>query len=381
MKTWVSTLLALLAGYLIYNTWFATDETEEPTVDAPRILEVAPPDGGTSDGTDAEAAADRDQDQPRRSFDLDSKPVGPAATQESVADRAAADLDKKRHAAIENGNDKRAAQLAQQILSEYPETRAAGWVNFEFGREHYHAYQSLGRTKAGLERAKEAWKYWTKALLFARADGAEKDELRARLDKLAKDLLFTSRHIEGIDRMHTPRRGDTLEVLCKKTFRNYGARTSPGFVAAVNGMRSPKDLRAREPIRVPLGTLSIRVVKHEFRLYVLLDDCYVRSFGVGLGRQGGTPVTTFVVGGMNKNPDWYPKPGLKIPFGDSRNILGTRWIGFRNTPEHRGFGIHGTSDPSSIGREESSGCVRMLNREVEILFDWLTPGTKIAVVR
>jgi lipoprotein-anchoring transpeptidase ErfK/SrfK len=80
-----------------------------------------------------------------------------------------------------------------------------------------------------------------------------------------------------------------------------------------------------------------------------------------------------------KNPDWYRRPGVKIPYGHPDNILGTRWLGFRNSPEYRGFGIHGTSDPASIGRAQSSGCVRMLNADIETLYEWAAPGTVVRI--
>ena len=58
-----------------------------------------------------------------------------------------------------------------------------------------------------------------------------------------------------------------------------------------------------------------------------------------------------------------------------------RWIGFDNSAEYRGFGIHGTIDPTSVGQEESSGCVRMLQADVELLYDWIPEGTTVVIRR
>ena len=45
-----------------------------------------------------------------------------------------------------------------------------------------------------------------------------------------------------------------------------------------------------------------------------------------------------------------------------------------------GYGIHGTTDPVSIGTQATQGCVRMLNNEVEELFDILPEGTEVVIV-
>jgi lipoprotein-anchoring transpeptidase ErfK/SrfK len=146
-------------------------------------------------------------------------------------------------------------------------------------------------------------------------------------------------------------------------------------------MKGPTALRAGEPVKVPLGESEIVVVKSEFRLYFLHNGGYVRDFPVGLGREGSTPETTFVIREKIRNPDWNPKPGVTIPYGSPENILGTRWMAFNNSAEYRGFGIHGTTQPDSIGKEASSGCVRMLRPDVELLFDWCARGTRVRVVR
>jgi lipoprotein-anchoring transpeptidase ErfK/SrfK len=78
-----------------------------------------------------------------------------------------------------------------------------------------------------------------------------------------------------------------------------------------------------------------------------------------------------------KNPVWYSPDGI-YQFGDPKNVLGSRWIGFEDKKGLYGYGIHGTTDPDSIGREMSNGCVRLNNEDVEDLFDYVK--TKMTVV-
>ena len=58
--------------------------------------------------------------------------------------------------------------------------------------------------------------------------------------------------------------------------------------------------------------------------------------------------------------------------------FGTRWIGL-DVPWGI-YGIHGTNNPASIGRDASSGCVRMRNRDVEQLYKWVSVGTPVRIL-
>ena len=68
------------------------------------------------------------------------------------------------------------------------------------------------------------------------------------------------------------------------------------------------------------------------------------------------------------NPTWY-HAGKVVPPGKN-NPVGSRWIGL----SEKGYGIHGTNAPGSIGRNVSHGCIRMRNRDVEQLFELVKVG-------
>lgn len=69
-----------------------------------------------------------------------------------------------------------------------------------------------------------------------------------------------------------------------------------------------------------------------------------------------------------------------IPGGSLENPLGSRWIGFdaRET-DGRMYGVHGTNNPSSIGKRVSQGCIRLKNEVIESLYPQIPLGTKILV--
>jgi lipoprotein-anchoring transpeptidase ErfK/SrfK len=70
---------------------------------------------------------------------------------------------------------------------------------------------------------------------------------------------------------------------------------------------------------------------------------------------------------------------------DPKNPLGERWIGLTGIDGHavgkQSYGIHGTIEPDSIGKQASMGCIRMRNEDVEMVFDMLTEGKSVVVVR
>ena len=84
-----------------------------------------------------------------------------------------------------------------------------------------------------------------------------------------------------------------------------------------------------------------------------------------------SPTGVYQIVNSIADPTWYTK-GKIVPPGKC-NPLGTRWLGL----SRKGYGIHGTNRPSSIGRNASHGCIRMRNREVEELFKMVAVGEKV----
>jgi lipoprotein-anchoring transpeptidase ErfK/SrfK len=159
-------------------------------------------------------------------------------------------------------------------------------------------------------------------------------------------------------------------------------------------MRIQNALRTgiRTTIRAPLKKLKAQVVKPEpvivirrgsNRLMLFHGTRLVRTFPVATGMaQYPTPLGDFQIVVKELNPWWYPPTqdawaaGLKpVPPGPG-NPLGTRWMGL-SAP---GVGIHGTSEPWSIGHSESHGCIRMQVPSAEWLFTRVRVGTPVFIV-
>jgi lipoprotein-anchoring transpeptidase ErfK/SrfK len=117
-----------------------------------------------------------------------------------------------------------------------------------------------------------------------------------------------------------------------------------------------------------------------------LGTTFVHQFPVGLGLDGSTPRGEWRVRTKLLNPTYYPpRGGDIIAADDPRNPLGERWIALEGlSGEALGqqrYGIHGTIEPESIGREESLGCIRMYNEDVQQLYTYLVEKHSTVTIR
>ncbi len=155
----------------------------------------------------------------------------------------------------------------------------------------------------------------------------------------------------------------------------YSNNTTVEAFQRLNGLKSTSSvILPGQTLQYISGEWSIKVSKSHFVLGLYLDGRLYRIYQVCVGRQDRTPSGTFAISQKQLNPSWTFN-GEVIPFGDPRNVLGTRWLGLEATgdTDHglKGYGIHGTTEPETIGSAASDGCVRMRNEEVEELYDFI----------
>jgi lipoprotein-anchoring transpeptidase ErfK/SrfK len=136
------------------------------------------------------------------------------------------------------------------------------------------------------------------------------------------------------------------------------------------------------PSKEAAGTIVIDTA-HTYLYYVNGDGTAVR-YGIGVGRDGFTWSGREKVSRMAEWPDWYPpkemiqrQPNLpRMMAGGPGNPLGARALYLGNTL----YRIHGTNEPATIGRFVSSGCIRLLNEDIEDLYSRVRVGTKVVVL-
>ncbi|TBL81414.1 L,D-transpeptidase [Paenibacillus thalictri] len=115
-----------------------------------------------------------------------------------------------------------------------------------------------------------------------------------------------------------------------------------------------------KPLSEPL---RIIVDKTAHRLALVSGNVIIRNYPVGLGGDK-TPVGEYAISEKVRNPN-----------GKSNGEFGSRGMTLSDTL----YAIHGTNKPSSVGKDESHGCIRMLQQDVEELFDMAPMGTKVTI--
>ena len=198
-------------------------------------------------------------------------------------------------------------------------------------------------------------------------------EIKELLDKLNEELIFSSLPSPDAT-MYTVQPGDVLARIAKQFNTNYE------LIARIN-KKSPTRLNIGDKLKILTGKEKILINKSDYTLTLLLNDYYVKQYRIGIGKNDKTPAGTFEVKNKMKEPTWYSPSGGIFPYGHPENILGTRWIGFKDKPGLYGYGIHGTTLPESIGTASSNGCVRMVNSDMEELYDFVTSDTEIIIQR
>jgi len=136
------------------------------------------------------------------------------------------------------------------------------------------------------------------------------------------------------------------------------------------------------PTNEPAGTIIVDTPNTH--LYLVLGHGQAMRYGIGVGREGFTWTGTERISKMKEWPDWFPPKEMidRQPYlprfmaGGPSNPLGARamYLG------HTLYRIHGTNQPSTIGTFVSSGCIRLVNEDVEDLYSRVQVGTRVVVL-
>lgn len=128
------------------------------------------------------------------------------------------------------------------------------------------------------------------------------------------------------------------------------------------------------------------------RLYYVETGGFATRYVVAVGRAGTSLKGNAVVGRKAEWPSWRPTDGMirRQPWkyaryknglpGGPNNPLGSRALYLYRGGRDTYYRIHGTNNPSSIGRAVSNGCIRMLNEHVEELYRRVPVGAKVTVL-
>ncbi|HET7712588.1 MAG TPA: L,D-transpeptidase [Thermoanaerobaculia bacterium] len=124
---------------------------------------------------------------------------------------------------------------------------------------------------------------------------------------------------------------------------------------------------------VPARRLVISIADRKVVLIENGSISKIYDIAVGASRTP-SPRGNFALANRVVHPTWYG-PKVVVAPGPA-NPLGTRWMGLG----YRGYGLHGTNNPNSIGKAASHGCFRMRNEDAEELFELVKVGDPVEIV-
>lgn len=215
-----------------------------------------------------------------------------------------------------------------------------------------------------------------------RLGASEMNFARVELERIADALLFSPAIVpqDPLTGVHVVASGESLHVIAQR------CGVTEALLATMNGITNPNLIRAGARLKIAHGPFHAVIHKTAHRMDIFLGDVLVRSYRVGLGTNGGTPLGTWVVKSKLRNPDWTdPSTGRHYLADDPDNPIGECWIGLRCIAGEGlgrdGFGIHGTIDAASIGENFSMGCIRLLPDDVSAVYDLLVRRRSQVIIK
>jgi len=167
-------------------------------------------------------------------------------------------------------------------------------------------------------------------------------------------------------------------------FPQYAPQSTAPSDEAQSGQLAPalRHQIVAYPTSEPAGTIIIDTA-HKF-LYLTMGGGKAMRYGIGVGRQGFTWSGVQTITKKAEWPDWTPPPEMiaRQPYlprwvgGGPGNPLGARAMYLGGTD----YRIHGTNDPTTIGKHVSSGCIRLANDDVIDLYSRINVGAKVIVL-
>jgi lipoprotein-anchoring transpeptidase ErfK/SrfK len=160
-----------------------------------------------------------------------------------------------------------------------------------------------------------------------------------------------------------------------KAISKWATAASAAAVLAVQAIGQQAVEIPTAPVE-PTSPKRVIVVSLEDKKLALIEDGKVEKiYTVAIGKPSTpSPVGTFAIARRVKNPT-YSHNGKTIQPGPS-NPVGTRWMGLNL----KGYGIHGTNEPNSIGKAASHGCIRMAKKDLEEIYAMVSVGDTVELV-
>lgn len=341
----------VVGGYFGYKEFFG-EKVDIPSAEAGEKTKAAAPVAKTKPATGQENAA---QAQPADPYAEVRKRV-----EAGMSDDMAADLYTLARQAADGGQDDRVLDYMSRIFTDYPDS----------------PYSPQAAVALAQQKLSEGSKWHARNLLsfaYERCSNPDTRKMYAeKMDELNTELIFGPAGSPDAV-IHQVQPGDYLSKLAAKYNCPYR------LIMKINNISDPRKVRVGQRLKILSGpngspmSMSILIDKSEFRMTVYLNGFYLKEYYIGIGQHDFTPAGDFTVGDRIEKPKWG-----QYEYGHPKNILGDYWLTLENS-KYPGLGIHGTTEPNSIGTKSSLGCIRMYNKDVSDVYMMVPKGTKVTI--
>lgn len=198
-------------------------------------------------------------------------------------------------------------------------------------------------------------------------DSAFVSEIQEKLWDLNIKILFSPLKTEG-DVIYEVKTGDSLDAISKKF------NTTVELIMKSNNLKTAF-IRQGKRLKISTDKYSVLVDNSQKTLVLKANGQVIKTYTVSTGKDDVTPRGNFTIVTKLVDPVWYKAGAIVLP-DSPENILGSRWMGI----SVEGYGIHGTTDPRTLGSSITQGCIRMANTDVEELYAILPRGTEVIII-
>ena len=198
-------------------------------------------------------------------------------------------------------------------------------------------------------------------------------------------MHYPALHSRGLDMINRRSFGLGMIVLLSSSQISAAAKAKKTFV--LDAQFLPQIVKVAYD--QPAGTIV--VAPHDRFLYLMEGQGLARRYGIGVGRAGLAFSGTAEIGRKAKWPTWRPTDNMirrdpkkyaryagGVPGGPG-NPLGSRALYLYRDGRDTLYRIHGTTEPWTIGKAVSNGCIRMVNEHVEDLYERVPVGAQVVV--
>ena len=200
-----------------------------------------------------------------------------------------------------------------------------------------------------------------------RLSATENQQLTDLLDQVSGTVIYSTQHFT--EPAHVVKDGERLQEIADQYSLPWQ------LLAKINGIEDPASLQSGEQLKVVRGPFGGVIQIEKRQLTLMLGNLYAGRFVIGIGRDLPPREGTFTVTEKVSNPVYHGRERT-INADDPSNPLGERWIALGSD-----MGIHGVGPLTDIGSTNQPGSISLGQRDIDDVYDILSVGSKVMIVK